>query len=277
VYRLRDLGYVEGSNIIFTRRSAEGKGVKRTAEIGAELIRDGIDIIVVNTGTMAKALMGVTSTVPILMAGSVDPVAQGIVASLARPGGNVTGFSSQAGPEVDTKRLQLLMDLVPNLSRAAFLGLRSDWENTNAKAVRAAADTVGVTLFLAEHTRTDYTNAFDVMAKERPDCLIVALQPASYHNRQIIINFVLQHRIPTIYPDRQFVLDGGLMCYAVNYVELYGRVAGYLDQILRGAKPADLPVQQPTKFELLINLKTAKALGLTVPPSVFALADEVIE
>jgi putative ABC transport system substrate-binding protein len=211
------------------------------------------------------------------MAGSVDPVAQGIVASLARPGGNVTGFSSQAGPEFDTKRLQLLMDLVPSLSRAAFLGLHSDWENTTAKAVRAAADKVGVTLFLAEHARTDYTNAFDVMAKERPDCLIVAQQPASYYHRQIIIDFVLQHRIPTIYPDRQFVLDGGLMCYAVNYAELYVRVAGYLDQILRGAKPADLPVQQPTKFELLINLKTAKVLGLTVPPSVFALADEIIE
>jgi putative ABC transport system substrate-binding protein len=274
---LRDLGYAENHNLVLKRRSAEGKGLTRTAEIGAELISEGIDLIIVNAGSMAKELMGVTSTVPILMAASVDPVAQGIVSNLARPGGNVTGFSVQAGPEFDTKRLEFLKELVPGLSRVAFLGLRGDWENTNAAAVRAAAEAMGVGLFLAEHSRTNYDDAFDLLAKERPDGLIVALQPASYHNRLIIIEFVLRQRIPTIYPDPQHVLDGGLMCYAVDYTELSAQVAGYADKILRGAKPGDLPVQQPTKFELVINTTAAKVLGLTIPASLLARADKVIE
>jgi putative ABC transport system substrate-binding protein len=146
---LRDLGYVQGHNLVLRWRSAEGKGNKRAAEIGIELIANGIDVIVVDTGSMAKEMMGVTSTVPILMAASLDPVAQGVVTNLARPGGNVTGFSAQAGPQFDTKRMQLLKESVPNLSRVAFLGLQSDWESPNGKALRAAAQTQGLILFLA--------------------------------------------------------------------------------------------------------------------------------
>lgn len=158
-YGLHDLGYVEGQNLALKRRSAEGKGNKRAGEIGAEFIQSGIDIIVVDTGSMAKEMMGVTNTVPILMALSLDPVAQGVVTNLARPGGNVTGFSAQAGPEFDTKRTHLLKDTLPSMSRVAFLGLQGDWDNTNGKALRSAAEVQGFTVFFAEATRANYAEA----------------------------------------------------------------------------------------------------------------------
>jgi len=163
----------------------------------------------------------------------------------------------QDAPEFDAKRLQFLKDVFPTLSRVAFLGLRGDWNDTNARAIRAAAEAQGVTLFLADI----YAEAFDLMEKDRPDALVVALQPASYHNRHTIIDFVLRHRIPTIYPDRQYVLDGGLMCYAVDYSEIFAQVAGYVDKILGGAKPGDLPVQQPTKFESSSTLRPPRQLA----------------
>jgi putative tryptophan/tyrosine transport system substrate-binding protein len=274
---LRDLGYVEGHNLVLKRRSAEGKGNKRAGEIGTELVRDGIDIIVVDTGSMAKEMMGVTNRVPILMAASLDPVAQGIVTNLARPGGNVTGFSIQAGPEFDTKRMQLLKDTVPSLSRVAFLGLRGDWENTTGKALRSVAESQALKLFFAEATPTNYADALALIAKERPDGFIVAANPASWFNRHTIIAFALQHRVPAMFQDRELVDDGGLMSYSVNYPDLWRRVAGYIDRIFKGEKPGELPIQQPTNFELVINLKTARAIGLEIPAPVLAQAAEVIE
>lgn len=226
---------------------------------------------------MAKEMMGVTSTVPILMAASLDPVAQGTVTNLARPGGNVTGFSVQAGPQFDTKRMQRLKDSVPNLSSVAFLGIQGDWESANGRALRSAAQPQGLTLFLAEATRTNFADALALIANERPDCFIVAQNPASWFNRHSIIAASLQHRIPAMFPDRESADDGGLMSYAVSYPDIWRQVAGYIDRILKGEKPGELPIQQPTKFELVINLKTAKAIGLDVPPVVLAQADVVIE
>ena len=229
------------------------------------------------SGSMAKEMMRVTNTVPILMAMSIDPVAQGIVTNLARPGGNVTGFSVQAGPEIESKRMQLLKDTVPNMSRVAFLGLEIDWEGTNGTALRSAAETQGLTLFFAEATRSDYSEAFALIAKERPDAFIVAQNPASWFHRHSIIAFALQHRVPAMFQSRELVDDGGLMSYSVDYPDNWRRVAGYIDRILKGEKPGELPIQQPTKFELVINLKTARAIGLEMPAIVLAQADEVVE
>ena len=278
VRALADLGYVEGQNLALERRTAEGKVVERTAEIVEDLVHRKVDAIVVGTTRLAREMKRATTTVPIVMAASVDPVAMGVVPNLVRPGGNITGFSAQAGPEIDAKRLQFLKEAKPNISNVAFLGTRLDWENTtNAKALREAAQALGIRLFLAEHTFTDYAGAFAVMVKERPDALFVAIQPASAAHAREIFDFVLEHRIPATYPWREFVILGGLMSYGTSVSDLYRRAAGYVDQILKGAKAGDLPVQQPTKFELVINLRAAKAVGLELSPLVVGQADELIE
>jgi putative ABC transport system substrate-binding protein len=277
LHALRDLGYVEGRNLIFQPRSAEGRGPKRVGEIGAEFIRAGIDVIVLASTLDAKEMKRVTSTVPIVMATSVDPVGRGVIASLARPGGNVTGLMTQIGSEHEGKRLQLLKEAFPEITRVAFLGLKSDLEAPSGHATQVAASTLGLTLVHVEHSRTDYTEAFSHMAREPPDALFVSIQPASYNKRQLIFDFARKHGLPASYPWREFVVDGGLMSYGPSISDLFRRAAGYVDKILKGAAPADLPVEQATKFELVINLRTAKDLGLTVPPTLLAIADEVIE
>jgi len=269
------MGYVEGRNLLLQRRSAEGRGPERAAEIDRELIREGVDVIVVASTLDAKELMRVTNTIPIVMVASTDPLAMGVVSSLGRPGGNVTGFTMEAAPEIDGKRL--LKEAAPYISRLAFLGLKSDWDHPNGEAIRVAAQSLGMRVELAEHTRTNYADALASIERDRVDALFVAIQPASFAKRQLIINFALQHRLPCTYPWREFVDDGGFMSYGASLMELFRRSAGYTDKILKGTKPDDLPVEQPTKFELVINLKTAMALGLTVPPSLLARADEVIE
>jgi putative ABC transport system substrate-binding protein len=183
----------------------------------------------------------------------------------------------QATPDIDAKRLQLLKDAVPKLSRVAFLGLKSDWDNVNGQAVRAGARKLGVTLVLAEHTRTNYADALASIDKDRPDAVFVPIQPASYANRKVIFDFMLAHKLPASYPWRQFVDAGGLMSYGANLPDLFRRAAGYVDRILKGAKPGDLPIEQASKFELVLNLKAAKAIGLELPPLLIAQAEEVVE
>jgi ABC-type uncharacterized transport system substrate-binding protein len=271
---LRELGYVEGQNLVLLRRSAEGV-VGRGTDIASVLIREGVDVIVVTTVVLAKEMMGATTTVPIVMAAGGDPIRTGVAANLARPGGNVTGFTIIPGPEFHAKRLQYLKDTIPNTSRVAYLATRGEWDDTTGKAIRFAAMGLGVTLTHAEHTLTNYTDAFALMAKERPDALVVSANPAA--NPKAIIDFASEHRMPAIYPWRQYVLDGGLMSYGIDLQDQYHRSAGYVDRILKGENPAELPIQQPTKFELVVNLKTAKAIGVEIPAPVLAQAAEVIE
>ena len=276
VYALRDLGYVEGRNLVLERRSAEGN-FDRFGEIVAELVDSKVDVIVTGGNELAEALKRVTSTVPIIMANSYDPVAAGLVASLARPGGNITGFTVHAGPEIEAKRLQMLKESVPQASHVAFLGLKSDWEGPQGTSVQASARMLGITLVHAEHSPAHFADAFALIIRNKPHALYVARHPAIFANRQLIVDFAVKHRVPGMYPYRESVAAGGLMSYGTNVPDLFRRAAGHVDKILKGTKPADLAVEQPTKFAMVINLNAAKALGVTIPPLLLAQADEVIE
>ena len=275
LHTLGSLGYVEGQNVVFERRSAEGK-FERFAEIVAELVRLKTDVIVTVSTPLAQAAKQVTTTVPIVMATSVSPVEAGLVASLARPGGNITGLTANTGPEIEGKRLELLKDALPKISRVAYLRMKTDWEGPPGESVKAAAKALNLTLIQAEHTPNVYAGAFAVIARQRPDALFVANSAPQYAHRRVIVEFAVKNRLAGTYAWRELVEAGGLMSYGVSLSDLFRRAAGYVDKILKGAKPADLPVEQPTKFDLVINLKTAKSLGLTIPPSVLVRADEVI-
>jgi putative tryptophan/tyrosine transport system substrate-binding protein len=277
VQGLRSLGYIEGKNLVLERRSAEGK-FERIDQIATELVNLKLDVIVTGSGDfMAQALQRVTKSVAIVMSGSFDPVGAGLVASLSHPGGNITGFIEYIGPEFETKRLELLKEAVPKANRIAFLGMKDIWVGPSAKAVRDAAATLGITVFHVEHTPTNYAEAFALMTRDRPDALFVAYHPSNYVNRDRIADFAISQRIPSIVPYREGTTAGGLMSYGVSVTGQYRRVAGLVDKILKGAKPADIPVERPTRLELVINLKTAKAIGIDVPPTLLARADEVIE
>ncbi len=278
VQDLRALGYVEGRNLILERRSAEGK-FERFGDIVAELVRLKVDAIVTIGNPMTRAAQAVTTTVPIVMSASTDPVGAGLIQSLARPGGNITGLTYYVGPEIVAKRLQLMKEVLPGASRVAYLGMKgeNDWEGPRAESARAAARVLGLTLVLAEHTPGDFTGAFAQISRDRPDALFVSGIAPQFANRKLIVDFATRSRLPSMHAWREDVELGGLMSYGVNAIDLYRRTAGYVDKILKGAKPGDLPVEQPTKFELVINLKTAKALGLTIPASVLMQADQVIE
>ncbi|MBI3456913.1 MAG: ABC transporter substrate-binding protein [Candidatus Rokubacteria bacterium] len=277
MHGLRALGYVEGQNLILERRSAEGK-FERYADIFAELVRLKVDVIVTVTTPMAQQARAVTTTVPIVMATSLDPVEAGLVRSLARPGGNITGLTSYVGPEIEGKRLELLKEMLPGASRVAYLGTKKeDWEGPWGTSVRAAAPVLGLTVVLAEHTPNDYAGAFNRIGRDRPDALFVWANAPSFARRGLIVDFATRSRLPSTYVFREAVELGGLMSYGVNAPDLYRRAASYVDKILKGAKPADLPVEQPTTFELVVNLKTAKALGVTIPQSVLVRADEIIQ
>ena len=276
---LQELGYVDGKNMKFEFYSAEGKP-GRIDEIAARVLRTPPDVILAAGGganEVAHAFKRMTNTVPIVMANSSDPAVQGLVASLARPGGNITGFTGNTGPEFEAKRLELLREVAPNVKRVAYLGLKVDWESAAAIGVRNAAQRLGMTLLHAEHTQSNYDDAFALIAREQVDALFVARNPWNFFNRQAITGFAADRTMPAVYPTREFAEVAGLICYGPSLIDLYRRAAGHADKILKGAKPAELPVQQPTKFELVINSKTARALGLTLPPTLTALADEVIE
>ena len=211
------------------------------------------------------------------MVNSIDPVSAGIVANFARPGGSITGLAGNTGSEFEAKRLQLLKQALPDVSRIAFLGPKNEWEGPQGKAVRDAASTLGITLVHIEHSPNDYASAFAAIKRDRPHALFGARHASNFANRKLIADFANEQRLPGIYHAREIVAAGGLMSYGVSVPDLYHRAAGYVDKILKGAVPGEIPVEQPTKFELVINGKTAKVMGLTISPTVFAIADEIIE
>jgi len=274
---LRELGYVEGKNIIIEWRSAEGKPERRN-EIAADWARLKVDIIVTGGPTTTSAAKEATATIPIVMAFDNDPVGNGFVASLARPGGNVTGLSTLA-PEISGKQLELLREVVPRLSRVAVLGSSTTPGNAQSlKETELAAGVFAIKVqFLNIQKPQDIETSFRAAGKRRADSILVLTSPVVNPYRTEIADLAIKNRLPAIYSTPEFVEDGGLMSYGVSIADLYRRAATYVDKILKGAKPADLPVEQPKKFEFIINLKTAKQIGLTIPPNVLARADRVIK
>jgi ABC-type uncharacterized transport system substrate-binding protein len=276
---LRELGYIEGQTIVTEYRYTEGK-LDRAPELAAELVRLKVDIILVTGGDQViRAAKNATKTIPIVIMGSAaDPVAAGYVESLARPGGNVTGLTNLIG-ELGGKRLELLKEAVPQLARVAFLHEQANRNNLlELKDVQTAAGALKLTIQPWEVRAADhFEKVFAALNKQRPNGLYVPGSTLMRANEKRIIGLALKSRLPSMYGNRQAVDAGGLMYYGADIAASYRRVAYYVDKILKGAKPADLPVEQPTKFELVINLKTAKQIGLTIPPNVLARADKVIK
>ena len=275
---LQELGYIEGQNLVLESRFADAK-IDRLPSLATELVRVGVDVIVTIGTPTVQAAKEATATIPIVMAGSADPVEHKLVASLARPGGNVTGVTHSPGPEISGKGLQYFKEAVPSLSRVAILWDSSVLhEGLSLEAQRAAARTTGVTVLPMDvKTLEELTVALAATTREHADGLFVFLNFINGKHEKLLLDFATTHWLPTMFQDADSVSARGLMSYYTNWTELRRRAAVYVDKILKGAKPADLPVEQPTKFELVINLKTAKALGLTIPPSVLARADEVIQ
>jgi putative tryptophan/tyrosine transport system substrate-binding protein len=272
---LRELGWIEGKTITIEYRSAKWN-VELLDDLATELVRIKVDIIVVaGTDTLLRAAKQATSTIPIVMTGSSDPVAERLVTSLGRPGGNLTGISLMA-PELGSKRLELLKEVAPRVTRLAVLW--SPAARAEMRETRAAADKLGLTLKLMEvRNADDLARAFAVLEKERPDALTMLFDGLTTGYRGLVGDFARKHKLPTVFGAREFAEAGGLMSYAPDIAEAFHRAATYVDKILKGAKPADLPVEQPTKFELVINAKTAKVLGLTIPQSLLLRADQVID
>jgi ABC-type uncharacterized transport system substrate-binding protein len=275
--RLRELGYVYGQNLITEPRSAEG-AIDRLPTLAAELVHLPVDVIVAAGPPAARAAQQATRTIPIVIAGMPDPVGSGLVDSLGRPGGNVTGLSSAGGPEIVGKRLELLKEMVPRISRVAYIATQENWESKTGKHTQAAARAMGVTLLHAEVSRPEQlADAFAAITRHKPHALLVQPSSINFARKEFIADFAMTQRLPAMYGFRDFVEAGGFMAYGQSVADLNRRAGDYVDKILKGAKPGDLPVQQPTTFELVINLKTAKALGLTIPPSLLLRADQVIE
>ena len=278
---LRELGYIEGQNLVIERRNVGTVGtVDLYASAAAELVRLKVDVIFAPEGSAAAlAAKKATTTIPIVIALASFPVEFGLVDSLARPGGNITGPSSGTAPELFGKRLQLLKQTLPTASRVAVL---SDPNNpgvvVNKNALEASARSLGITLqFVVARSPADLEPAFSRMRRERAEALVTVNSNFIVSQLKPIVDLAAKSRLPTMYMDSRWAEGGGLMSYGSSYRELYRHAAVYVDKILKGAKPADLPIERPTKFELVINLKTAKALGLTIPQSVLLQADEVIQ
>jgi putative tryptophan/tyrosine transport system substrate-binding protein len=274
---LRELGYIEGKNIIIELRSAEGKPERRS-EIAAELVRLKVDLIVSAGPTGTRALKEATSTIPIVMGQDTDPVGSGFVATLARPGGNITGLSALA-PEMSGKQLELLKQIVPKLSRVAVIGNSTNPGDAQAlrETVLAAGSFEIYLRYLDVLDSKEIETVFRAAVKGRADAVLLLGNPILNANRKQIADLAEKHRLPATYARPEYVEAGGLMYYGTNYNDLFRRAATYVDKILKGAKPAELPVEQPKNFELIINLKAAKQIGLTIPPNVLARADRVIK
>jgi putative ABC transport system substrate-binding protein len=274
---LQDLGYVEGKTIAIVYRSAEGKP-DRLPALAAELVQFQVDVIFAQSGQVAEAAKVTTTTIPIVMVSGADPVAIGLVTSLARPGGNITGLSLMSA-ELAGKRLQLLKEASGRLGRVAVLWNARDAVMTNIfSEIQAAAPVLGMTVQpLGVQEAKDIDGAIAAMTEERPDALFMITDVLTSKYVRQVLDFAMQHQLPTMFQSIGGVAEGGLMTYAPSFTDAYRRAAYYVDRILKGAKPGDLPVEQPTKFELVVNLKTAKALGITIPPTLLMLADEVIE
>jgi len=271
---LRELGYVEGQNLVIEYRSADGRA-ERFPELASELVRLKVDLIVTRGTPAAKAANNATETIPVLMA-AMRPLV--VAASLAHPGGNVTGMTTFS-TELTGKRLELLKEMVPRLSRVALLhnmgnpAAPPEWEET-----KAAARSLGLQAELLDVRNVgDLGRAYEMAVRQRVDALVIGADGLTLMHQQTIVDSVARMRLPATYPAREFVESGGLMAYGVNYPDLYFRFASFIDKILKGAKPGELPVEQPTKFVLSINIKTAKALGLAIPQSLLLRADEVIQ
>jgi putative tryptophan/tyrosine transport system substrate-binding protein len=272
---LRDLGYVEGRNVVFELRYADGH-MDRLPEIAAELVRLRVDVIVTGSSIHVAAARQATKTIPVVMVFTADPVQAGFVASLARPGGNVTGLSADASSELWSKYLTILKEIVPKLSRVGVLG-QVDAQVEFAE-LDAAAGKLDIALEMADmRSPSDLDGAFSTMINKRVGAVLVVVSPLTYLVKESIAELAIKHRLPTISNANQYAEAGLLMSYGPRLEDLYRQAATYVDKILRGAKPADLPVEQPSKFELTINLKTAKALGLTMPQSLLLRAEDVIQ
>ena len=276
---MRKLGWIEGKNITIEYRYAEGKAGERLPELVADLVRLKVDLIVASGGPTVLAAKKATSTIPIVMTIVGDPVGAGLVASLGRPGGNVTGLSSLA-PELNTKRLEVLKDAVPRLSRVGFLRTPGDsiTKDLQLKELRSAA--VALKLKLEEiESQADakaLEGAFQTAKQKQAGAIMTTVSPLYFAERKRIVELATKHRLPAIYSQKEFVDEGGLMSYGADHTDLYRRTAVYVDKILKGAKPAELPVQQATKFEFIINLRAAKQIGLTIPVRVLERANQVI-
>ena len=273
---LRELGYVEGKNIVIEWRSAEGK-LDRLPALAAELVGLKVDIIVSAGSSVTRSAKEATSTIPIVMAQASDPVASGFVASLARPGGNITGLSTLA-PELGGKRLELLKEIIPKLSRVAVLGTSTQPGYAQAlKEIELAAGALKVKLqYLDVLGSKDIETAFRAATKGRAQAVLMLSSPVLVSVRTQVVDLAVKSRLPVIYPDSLYVDAGGLMTYSTSITDLNRRAATYVDKILKGRTPADLPVEQPMKFEFIVNLKAAKQIGLTIPPNVLVRADKVI-
>jgi putative ABC transport system substrate-binding protein len=273
---LRELGYSEGQNIAIEWRFAEGKR-DRSADLAADLVRLNVDVIVTSTTPVAEAALRATRTIPIVIAASADPVGTGLVASLARPGGNITGLS-MLGPETDGKALEILQETLPKLTRVAYLLDPSNaGQASRLNALEIAAQALRLQMQSLEvRTPNDLGTALELALSNRADALFVPAAMSSVY-RKPIVAFAARKRLPAMYNDSESAEAGGLMSYGVYLPALFYRAAFYVDKILKGTKPADLPVEQPMKFEFVINLKTAKQIGLTIPPNVLARADRVIK
>ena len=275
---LRRLGYVEGQNLLIERYSAEGHH-ERYADIAREIINSNPDLIVTGPNPVVLAFKAVTSTVPVV-AFMIDPLKGGLIASLARPGGNLTGITLDPGIEIWGKRLELLKEAVPSITSTAFLSMREGWEGSFGQAMWDIASRLGISLISmlpSAGTPAEIERVFAEMAGQRPDAVLITGEGDLYANRQLIAELAQKYRMPTMCPYRDYVDAGGLMAYTVDLAELLRRMARDVHQILGGVRPGDIPIYQPTKFDLLINQKTAKALGLTLPPTLLSRADELIE
>jgi putative ABC transport system substrate-binding protein len=273
---LRQYGYEEGRNLIVERRYAHG-AAERFKEFAAEMVRLNVDIIVVVTTPAALAVMNATKTIPIVHPNAIDPLNTGLIASLAHPGGNLTG-GAQLTAEVSAKRLAILKRLLPGLSRVAAL-----WNPANPAIVFAWKETQGTSpalgITLQSHEvqgPKDFAAAFAAIAEEHPEALLVLQDAVTMQQRTDIVDFAIQKRLPSMFNEKEWAVAGGLMSYGENFAAMYRRAAYFVDRIFRGAKPADLPVEQAAKFDMVLNLRTAKVIGLTIPDSIMVLADEVI-
>ena len=274
---LSKLGWIEGKNIAIEYRFAESKGAERLKELAVELVRLKVDLIVASSPTSASAAKKATTTVPVVMVAVGDPVGFGLVASLARPEGNVTGNSSLV-PELNSKRLEILKDAVPKLDRVGFL-TAAGASDLQLKELRPAAPVLKLKLEVikTEATAKGLESAFRTAKQKQVGAIMTGTGRLFFSERKRIVELAVKYRLPAIYPQKEFVDEGGLMSYGVDYYDLYRRAAVYVDKILKGAKPADLPVQQATKFEFVINLKAAKQIGLTIPVRVLERANQVIK
>jgi putative ABC transport system substrate-binding protein len=274
---LRNLGYRVGENVVIEYRFADGE-MERLSSLAADLVRLGVDIIVTGANPNTVAAMKATTTIPIVMTNSTNPVGTGLVTSLARPGGNVTGLTADTGDEIFGKRLELLKDAVPNLARIGVLWNPDAPNLARLKSTREAAQGLGLTPISVEaHGLYELEQAFATMGREGAQGFVVLSDGVLFNYRSQIALMALRNRLPAISTQKEYAEAGFLVTYGVDFRDLFRRSAVFVDKILKGAKPADLPVEQPTKYELVVNLQTAKLLGLTVPPTLLAQADEVIE